>query len=90
MSKVAFERIVKRFARQGPPDAARIDEAAAEFAALTAILDGRARRPGIRRRAAVDRRLRARGTLLAGRSVRPRHLALRAGRIVAGARARAR
>jgi len=40
MSKVAFERIVKRFTRQGPPDAARIDEGSAEFAALTAILDG--------------------------------------------------
>jgi glutathione S-transferase len=40
MSKVAFERIVKRLTRQGPPDQARIDEGTAEFAAMSAILDG--------------------------------------------------
>jgi glutathione S-transferase len=39
MSKVAFERIVKRLTRQGPPDQALIDAGTAEFAAMTAILD---------------------------------------------------
>jgi glutathione S-transferase len=40
MSKVAFERIVKRLTRQGPPDQALIDAGTAEFAAMSAILDG--------------------------------------------------
>jgi glutathione S-transferase len=40
MSKVGFERIVKRLARRGEPDQARIDEGTAEFAALNAVLDG--------------------------------------------------
>jgi len=40
MSKVAFERIVKKLTRRGEPDAARIAEGTAEFDALTAILDG--------------------------------------------------
>jgi glutathione S-transferase len=39
MSKVAFERIVKRLVKLGPPDEARIAEGVAEFGALTAILD---------------------------------------------------
>lgn len=39
MSKVAFERIVKRLTKLGPPDEARIAEGVAEFAKLTAILD---------------------------------------------------
>jgi glutathione S-transferase len=40
MSKVAFERIVKRLTGQGPPDPAAIATGTAEFAAMTAILDG--------------------------------------------------
>ena len=40
MSKIAFERIVKRVTRQGPPDQAVIDAATADFMALSAILDG--------------------------------------------------
>ena len=40
MSKVAFERIVKKLTARGEPDAARIAEGTAEFDALTAILDG--------------------------------------------------
>jgi glutathione S-transferase len=40
MSKVAFERIVKRLTRQGPPDAALVAAGTADFAAMTAILDG--------------------------------------------------
>jgi glutathione S-transferase len=40
MSKVAFERVVKHLLRLGPPDAAVVEAGAAEFAAMTAILDG--------------------------------------------------
>ena len=40
MSKVAFQRIVKRLLRQGPPDEAVIEAGVAEFAAATAVLDG--------------------------------------------------
>jgi len=40
MSKVAFQRIVKRLTRQGAPDQAVIDAGAAEFAAASAVLDG--------------------------------------------------
>lgn len=40
MSKVAFEKIVKRLTRQGPPDAALVAAGTADFAAMTAILDG--------------------------------------------------
>lgn len=40
MSKVAFERVVKKLLRIGPPDAAVVEAASAEFAAMTAILDG--------------------------------------------------
>jgi len=40
MSKVAFEKIVKRLTKRGEPDAARIAEGSAEFAALSGILDG--------------------------------------------------
>jgi glutathione S-transferase len=40
MSKVAFENIVKRLTRQGPPDPARVAEGTAEFERLTEILDG--------------------------------------------------
>ena len=39
MSKVAFERIVKRLTRQGPPDPAIVEAGIAEFAAMTAVLD---------------------------------------------------
>lgn len=39
MSKVAFERIVKRLTRQGPPDPAVVAAGIAEFAAMTAVLD---------------------------------------------------
>ena len=39
MSKVAFERIVKKLTGRGTPDQARIDEGTAEFATLSAILD---------------------------------------------------
>jgi glutathione S-transferase len=39
MSKVAFEKIVKRLTGRGEPDAARIAEGTAEFAAFTKILD---------------------------------------------------
>ncbi|HTJ43768.1 MAG TPA: glutathione S-transferase family protein [Kofleriaceae bacterium] len=39
MSKVAFERIVKKLTGRGTPDQARIDEGTAEFAAASAILD---------------------------------------------------
>jgi len=39
MSKVAFERVVKRLTRRGPPDQALIDAGTAEFATMTAILD---------------------------------------------------
>jgi glutathione S-transferase len=40
MSKVAFEKIVKRLTRSGEPDPARIAEGTAEFERLTAVLDG--------------------------------------------------
>ena len=40
MSKVAFEKIVKRLTGRGAPDAARVAEGTAEFARLTEILDG--------------------------------------------------
>jgi glutathione S-transferase len=40
MSKVAFERVVKRVTRQGAPDPAVIAAATADFEAMTAILDG--------------------------------------------------
>lgn len=40
MSKVAFERIVKRLTRQGPPDPAVVEAGIAEFTAITAVLDG--------------------------------------------------
>jgi len=40
MSKVAFEKIVKRLTRRGEPDPARIAEGTAEFDRLTEILDG--------------------------------------------------
>ena len=40
MSRVAFERIVKRLTRQGAPDPAVIEAGSADFAAMTAILDG--------------------------------------------------
>ena len=40
MSKVAFERIVKRLTRKGTPDPALIEAGTADFAAMTAILDG--------------------------------------------------
>lgn len=39
MSKVAFERIVKKLTGQGAPDEAAIAAGSAEFAKLTAILD---------------------------------------------------
>ena len=39
MSKVAFERIVKKLTGQGTPDQAAIDAGSAEFHKLTAILD---------------------------------------------------
>jgi glutathione S-transferase len=39
MSKVAFEKIVKRLTGRGEPDVARIAEGTTEFEALTAILD---------------------------------------------------
>lgn len=39
MSKVAFERIVKRLTRQGPPVQALIDAGTAEFTALTEVFD---------------------------------------------------
>jgi glutathione S-transferase len=40
MSKVAFERIVKKLTGQGAPDEAAIAAGSAEFAKLTALLDG--------------------------------------------------
>ena len=40
MSKVAFEKIVKRLTGRGAPDAARVAEGTSEFARLTEILDG--------------------------------------------------
>jgi glutathione S-transferase len=40
MSKVAFERIVKKLTGQGAPDQALIDAGTAEFQRLTAVLDG--------------------------------------------------
>jgi glutathione S-transferase len=40
MSKVAFEKIVKRLTGRGVPDAARVAEGTAEFDRLTEILDG--------------------------------------------------
>jgi len=40
MSKVAYEKIVKRLTRRGEPDLARVAEGTAEFATLSAILDG--------------------------------------------------
>ena len=40
MSKVAFERVVKKVTGQGEPDEAAIAAGSAEFAKLTAILDG--------------------------------------------------
>jgi glutathione S-transferase len=39
MSKVAFERIVKKLTRQGAPDEAAVVAGSAEFAKLTAVLD---------------------------------------------------
>jgi glutathione S-transferase len=40
LSKVAFERIVKKLSGQGAPDEAAIAAGAAEFAKLSSILDG--------------------------------------------------
>jgi glutathione S-transferase len=40
MSKVAFQRIIKRLTRQGTPDQALIDAGPAEFVAASAVLDG--------------------------------------------------
>jgi glutathione S-transferase len=40
MSKVAFERVVKRITGQGAPDEAAIAAGTAEFAKMSAILDG--------------------------------------------------
>jgi glutathione S-transferase len=40
LSKVAFERIVKKLSARGEPDLARIEEGTAEFAQMNAILDG--------------------------------------------------
>jgi glutathione S-transferase len=40
LRKVAFERVVKRLTRQGPPDEAAIEAGTAEFAAMTEVLDG--------------------------------------------------
>jgi glutathione S-transferase len=40
MSKVAFERIVKRVTKKGAPDEAMVAIGTAEFAKFTAILDG--------------------------------------------------
>ena len=40
MSKVAFERIVKRVTGAGVPDESRVAEGLAELASLTAVLDG--------------------------------------------------
>lgn len=40
MSKVAFERLVKRALKRGEPDPARIAEGTAEFMAMATILDG--------------------------------------------------
>jgi glutathione S-transferase len=40
MSKVAFQRIVKRLTRQGPPDEEIVAAGTAEFATMTAVLDG--------------------------------------------------
>ena len=39
LSKVAFERIVKKLTGQGAPDQALIDAGTAEFAKLSAVLD---------------------------------------------------
>jgi glutathione S-transferase len=39
MSKVAFERVVKKLTGQGAPDQAQIDAGTAEFAKLSAVLD---------------------------------------------------
>jgi glutathione S-transferase len=40
MSKVAFERIVKKLTGQGPPNQALIEAGTVEFAAMTAVLEG--------------------------------------------------
>jgi glutathione S-transferase len=40
MSKVAFERIVKKLTGRGEPDQAAIDAGTADFAKLAAVLDG--------------------------------------------------
>ena len=40
LSKVAFEKIVKKLTGLGAPDMARIEEGTAEFAQLSAVLDG--------------------------------------------------
>jgi glutathione S-transferase len=40
MSKVAYERVVKKARRLGPPDAAVVAAGTAEFASTTAILEG--------------------------------------------------
>lgn len=40
LSKVAFEKIVKKLTGRGAPDEARIAEGTAEFATMSAILDG--------------------------------------------------
>jgi glutathione S-transferase len=39
MSKVGFERVVKKLTGQGPPDQAKIDEGTAEFKKLSEVLD---------------------------------------------------
>jgi glutathione S-transferase len=39
MSKVAFEKIVKRVTGRGEPDAAVVEAGTAEFMAFTAVLD---------------------------------------------------
>ncbi|HET9930734.1 MAG TPA: glutathione S-transferase family protein [Polyangiaceae bacterium] len=46
MSKVAFERIVKRLTGQGPADEAAILAGSAEFAKLTAVLESALQRRG--------------------------------------------
>ncbi|HUQ03757.1 MAG TPA: glutathione S-transferase family protein [Kofleriaceae bacterium] len=40
MSKVAFERVVKQLLKLGPADAAAVEAGAADFAAMTAVLEG--------------------------------------------------
>ena len=40
LSKVAFEKIVKKLTGRGAPDEARIAEGTAEYASMSAILDG--------------------------------------------------